>query len=38
MYAIAFDSGFNSESSFYTIFKYQTSLTPKQYRDQNSKV
>jgi AraC-like DNA-binding protein len=33
MQAIAFDSGFNSESSFYKIFKQQTSLTPKQYQD-----
>jgi AraC-like DNA-binding protein len=33
MQAIAFDSGFNSESSFYKIFKQQTNLTPKQYQD-----
>ena len=33
MQAIAFDSGFNSESSFYKIFKQQTSFTPKQYQD-----
>ena len=33
MYAIALDSGFNSESSFYKIFKEQTELTPKQYHD-----
>ncbi|HSH64222.1 MAG TPA: helix-turn-helix domain-containing protein, partial [Bacteroidia bacterium] len=33
MYSIAFDSGFNAESSFYKIFKQQTSLTPKQYQD-----
>jgi len=35
MYGIAFDSGFNSESSFYKIFKQQTSLTPKQYQDRS---
>jgi AraC-like DNA-binding protein len=33
MQAIAFDSGFNSESSFYKIFKQQTTLTPKQYQE-----
>jgi AraC-like DNA-binding protein len=33
MYSIAFDSGFNAESSFYKIFKHQTGLTPKQYQD-----
>lgn len=33
MQAIAYDSGFNSESSFYKIFKQHTSLTPKQYQD-----
>ncbi len=33
MYSIAFDSGFNSESSFYKIFKQQTNLTPKQYQE-----
>lgn len=33
MYSIAFDSGFNAESSFYKIFKDQTGMTPKQYQD-----
>jgi AraC-like DNA-binding protein len=33
MYSIAFDSGFNAESSFYKIFKQYTGLTPKQYQD-----
>jgi AraC-like DNA-binding protein len=33
MQAIAFDSGFNSESSFYKTFKQQTNLTPKQYQE-----
>lgn len=33
IYSIAFDSGFNSESSFYKIFKDETGLTPKQYHE-----
>ena len=33
MYAVAFDSGFNSESAFYKIFKEHTGFTPKQYQD-----
>jgi AraC-like DNA-binding protein len=32
--AIAFDSGFNSKSSFNTIFKKLTGVTPSQYRNQ----
>lgn len=32
MYTIAFESGFNSESSFYKTFKELTSLTPKQFQ------
>jgi AraC-like DNA-binding protein len=32
--AIAFDSGFNSKSSFNTIFKKLTGVTPSQFRNQ----
>jgi AraC-like DNA-binding protein len=38
MYSIAYDSGFNSESTFYTVFKQQTGLTPKQYQEKNKNV
>lgn len=33
MFAIAIDSGFNSESSFYTVFKKITGTSPKRYKD-----
>lgn len=33
MFAIAIDSGFNSESSFYTVFKKNTGLSPKKFKD-----
>jgi len=32
VYGIAIDSGFKSESVFYTAFKHQTGCTPNQYR------
>lgn len=34
--AIAFDAGFNSKSSFYTIFKRETGMTPTDYQKQFS--
>ena len=34
--AIAFDSGFNSKSSFNTIFKEKTGQTPSEYLDELS--
>ncbi len=35
--AIAFDAGFNSKTSFNTIFKRHTGMTPSAYRDARSK-
>lgn len=31
--AIAFDSGFNSKTTFNSIFKFQTGMTPSEYRE-----
>ena len=36
--AIAFDSGFNSKTSFNTIFKKNTGLTPSQFKKSQKKV
>lgn len=33
MYAVAFESGFNSESTFYSVFKKETGKTPKEFRE-----
>ena len=33
LFSIALDSGFNSESTFYKVFKEHTSVTPKQFRE-----
>ncbi|MDD2411299.1 MAG: helix-turn-helix domain-containing protein [Bacteroidales bacterium] len=35
--AIGYDCGFNSKSSFFTVFKNVTGMTPLQYKMQNSK-
>ena len=35
--AIAFDSGFNSKSTFNSIFKQQTQKTPSKWRDEKLK-
>jgi AraC-like DNA-binding protein len=36
--AIAFDSGFNNRTSFHLAFKKVTGLTPKEYREKQSKI
>ncbi|NMC37605.1 MAG: helix-turn-helix transcriptional regulator [Bacteroidales bacterium] len=36
--AIAFDSGFNSKTTFNSIFKSQTGLTPSEYRQKNTGI
>jgi AraC-like DNA-binding protein len=36
--AIAFDAGFNSKTTFNSIFKSQTGLTPSQFREQNTGI
>ena len=36
--AIAFDAGFNSKTTFNSIFKSQTGLTPSQYREQKTGI
>ncbi len=36
--AIAFDSGFNSKTTFNTIFKNLTGITPSEYREKNTGI
>jgi AraC-like DNA-binding protein len=36
--AIAFDAGFNSKTTFNSIFKNQTGMTPSQYREQKTGI
>jgi AraC-like DNA-binding protein len=36
--AIAFDAGFNSKTTFNSIFKSQTGMTPSQYREQKTGI
>lgn len=36
--AIAFDSGFNSKTTFNSIFKNQTGMTPSQYREKETGI
>nr|WP_255572994.1 AraC family transcriptional regulator [Hanstruepera marina] len=38
LFAIASESGFKSNSSFYRVFKKYVACTPKQYVEQNSKA
>jgi AraC-like DNA-binding protein len=36
--AIAYDSGFNSKTTFNSIFKSQTGMTPSQYREKSTGI